>query len=232
MTRGSPAPGRPSAHLGDAQLLDWWLHDTDAATTEAVDAHLMRCAACNQRLDAMLALGKGVRQALRDGAVAAVLNGAFVARLRSQGLRVHEVHLPHNASVQCRPAPGDHLLLARLAAPLRGVRRLDLEAESSCAPGRPQRLRDVPFDAAAGELLFAPDLAALRRRPSQAVVLRLLAVDGKRADRLIGRYALRHLPWLEPPAHNLPPPQRHAPAARTPPHRPPRRRTGPGGRPA
>jgi hypothetical protein len=185
-----------TGHPDRALLLDWWQHDTDEATTDAVDAHLMRCAACGEALDRLLALEEGVRQALRAGEVAAVFNAGFVERLRAQGLRLHEVRLPHNGSAQCMVAPEDQLLLARLAAPLHGVQRLDLEAAPSFAPDAPQRLQDVPFDARGGELLFVPPLAVARRRPAHALLLRLLAVAPE-GERLIGRYTLRHRPWME-----------------------------------
>jgi hypothetical protein len=186
-------------HPDPALLLDWWLHDTDDATTDAVDAHLMRCEPCGAALDTLLGLSEGVRRAWRAGEVAAVLDAGFVEHLRAQGLRMHEVKLAHNGNAQCMVSPEDELLLARLAAPLQGVQRLDLVAEFSFAPGVPQRLHDVPFDATAGELLFAPGLSPLRSHPAHAMVLRLLAVTPNSGERLLGRYSLRHQPWLEPP---------------------------------
>jgi hypothetical protein len=187
-----------NGHPDPALLLDWWHHDTDDAVTQALDAHLVRCGPCGEALDTLLALGEGVRRALRDGEVAAVLSAGFVERLRAQGLRMHELRLQHNGSALCMVSPDDQLLLARLAAPLRGVKRLDLVIESSYAPGLPQRLQDVPFDARRGELLFAPGMAQVRRQPAHAVLMRLLAVV-QGSDRLVGRYTLRHRPWMERP---------------------------------
>lgn len=186
-----------NGHPDPAQLLEWWHRDTDDITTQSLDAHLIHCGPCGEVLEALLALGEGVRRTLRDGEVAAVLGSGFVDRLRAQGLRVHELSLPHNGSALCMVGPEDQLLLARLAAPLQGVRRLDLVAESSFAPGMPQRLPDVPFDARRGEVLFAPGMAHVRRQPAHAMVVRLLAV-AREGERLVGRYTLRHRLWMEP----------------------------------
>jgi hypothetical protein len=35
-------------HLSVEALLDYWLHDSDAAATELADAHLMACDACGR----------------------------------------------------------------------------------------------------------------------------------------------------------------------------------------
>ena len=130
-----------AGHLSVDALLDYWLHDSDAAATDAVDEHLMHCDACGQALDELIALGDGVRAAFRAGAVAAVASDAFVQRLAGQGLRVREYRLPHNGSVNCTVAPEDDLLVSHLEAPLQGVQRLDAVCELSLEPGVQHRLR-------------------------------------------------------------------------------------------
>ena len=184
-----------TAHLDDALLLDWWLHDTDAAATEAVDGHLMACDDCGERLDRWMALGEGVREAFRAGQVTAVLSQPFVARLRSAGLRVREYAPPPGGSVNCTVAPDDDLLVSRLRAPLQGVQRLDLQATVSLLPGHVDRLHDVPFDAARGEVLFAPRLAEVRRQPAHTFEVALLAVHADEPPREIARYRFHHAPW-------------------------------------
>ena len=181
-------------HLSLDTLLDYWLHDSDTASTDAVDEHLMRCDACGERLDELIALGVGVREALRAGAVAMVTSEAFVQRLAAQGLQVREYRLAHNGSVNCSVAPGDELLVSRLAAPLQGVQRLDARAQLSIEPGVQHELPDVPFDAQAGEVVVVSKLAAVRRLPAHTLQLTLLAVDGG-GTREVGRYAFHHRPW-------------------------------------
>lgn len=187
----SATPEHPSID----RLLDYWLHDGDAASTDAVDEHLMRCDACGEVLDGLIALGNGVREALRAGAVSLVTSAAFVQRLARQGLRVREYRLPHNASVNCTVAPEDELLVARLEAPLRGVQRLDARVELSIEPGVQHELHDVPFDPHAGELVCVSRIADVRQLPAHTLQLSLLAVDESSGTRELGRYIFHHRPW-------------------------------------
>jgi hypothetical protein len=68
-------------HLPLEALLDYWLHDSDAAATDAVDEHLMQCDACGAALDELVALGDGVRDAFRAGAVATMVSGTFASEV-------------------------------------------------------------------------------------------------------------------------------------------------------
>ncbi len=181
-------------HLPIDVLLDYWLDDTDAATTDAVDEHLMQCDACGKVLDGLIVLGDGVRAAFRAGAVSAVASDAFVRRLAGEGLKVREYRLPRNGSVNCTVAPEDELLVTRLEAPLQGVERLDALAQLSTDPGAQHTLEDIPFDPRVGEVLLVTKLAEIRRLPAHTMEITLLAVasDGTRE---VGRYTFRHRPW-------------------------------------
>ena len=172
-------------------LVDYWLGDTDAAAAEAIDAHLMQCDECGSAFDEVVALARGVKEAFRGGAVPSMLSAAFVERLKSTGRRVREYRVPHNGSVVCGVAPEDDLLVSHLSAPLLGVTRLDAVFARSFAPGQESRLNDIPFDAANGEVLFAPKLAEVRALPSHEMVVRLLAVDAA-GEREVGHYTFRH----------------------------------------
>jgi hypothetical protein len=186
----NPTLDHPSIDL----LRDYWLHDSDAATTDAVDEHLMQCDACGQLLDGLVALGDGVREAFRAGAVAAVTSGAFVQRLAAQGLKVREYRLPHDGSVNCTVAPEDELLVSHLEAPLQGVQRLDALAQLSTEPDVQHRLQDIPFDPQAGEVLYVPKLTDIRKLPAHTLTITLLAVESG-GTREVGRYTFRHRPW-------------------------------------
>ncbi len=172
-------------------LVDYWLGDADTASTDAIDAHLMQCDACGTALDEVVVLSRGVKEAFRGGAVPSMLSAPFVERLKAAGRRVREYRVPHNGSVVCSVAPEDDLLVSRLDAPLHGVTRVDAVFALSFAPGREQRLSDVPFDAVAGEVVFAPKLAEVRGLPSHEMVVRLLAVDAQ-GEREVGHYTFRH----------------------------------------
>jgi hypothetical protein len=191
-TRTTMAP-----HLTAEALLDYWLHDSDAAATDAADEHLMQCDACGRALDALAALGEGIREALRAGAVGAVASAAFAQRLAGQGLKVREYRLPPGGSVNCSVAPDDELLVSHLELPSplpQGVQRLDLHVELSHEPGVRHERQDIPFDPQAGEVVYVVKLADVRRRPAHTLQATLVAVDGA-GTRELGRYVFNHRPW-------------------------------------
>jgi hypothetical protein len=116
-----------------------------------------------------------------------------------RGARIREYRLPHNGSVHCTVAPDDEVLVSRVEVPLQGVRRLDMAMEVSTAPGVVHRVEDIPFDAAAGEILFFPSVAQVRQSPAHTMYLTLLARE-ESCSRELGRYEFRHTPWGGPTA--------------------------------
>jgi len=184
----------PQDHPSIDALLDYWLHDSDAAATEAIDEHLMQCEPCGRALDELIALGDGVRAAFRSGAVSAMASDAFVQRVVGCGVHVREYRLPHNGSVNCTVAPEDELLVAHLETPLQGVERLDAVVTLSFDPDVQHRLDDVPFDAEAGEVLWLPRFDLIRTAPAHTAEVTLLSV-GAGGSHELGRYTFRHRPW-------------------------------------
>jgi len=81
-----------------------------------------------------------------------------------------------------------------LQAPLAGVERLEAVLEFSYAPGVRHRIEDVPFDAGAGEVIYLPKLAEVKRAPAHTHTVTLLAARGG-AERSLGTYTFRHRPW-------------------------------------
>ena len=184
----------PQDHPSIDALLDYWLHDSDAAATEAIDEHLMQCEACGRALDDLVALGDGVRAAFRSGAVSAMASDAFLKRLVDHGVQVREYRLPPNGSVNCTVGPDDELLVAHLETPLQDVDRLDAVVTLSFEPDVQHRLQDVPFDARAGEVLWMPKFGLVRNAPAHTAEVTLLSVDAGGANEL-GRYTFHHQPW-------------------------------------
>jgi hypothetical protein len=182
-------------HVPVETLLAWWLHETDAGQTDAVDEHLLRCDACGETLDALVALGEGVRAAFDAGLVGAIATGDFVARLAGHGLRVREYRLPWNGGVDCTVAPDDDVLVSRLEVPLEGVERLDAILEFSWAPGVRQRIDDIPFDAAAGEVVYLPKTAEVKALPAHTHTVTLVVAARGGAEHTLGTYTFRHRPW-------------------------------------
>jgi hypothetical protein len=183
-----------AGHVPIETLLACWLHEADAIETDAVDEHLLRCDACGETLDALVGLADGVRAALKAGLIGAIASIDFAARLAAHGHRVCEYRLPCNGGVDCAVAPDDELLVSRLQAPLADNERLDAILEFSFVPGVRHRIEDVPFDAAAGEVIYLPKIAEVRRAPTHTHVVTLVAEQGG-AERELGTYTLRHRPW-------------------------------------
>jgi hypothetical protein len=102
-----------AAPLDLATLLDDWLGDLTRDADEAIDEHVISCAACAGQLDALVALGAGVRRLAYAGGVWAVVPGAFVERLVDEGLRVRQYRLAPGGRVQCTVAASDEVVAAR-----------------------------------------------------------------------------------------------------------------------
>jgi hypothetical protein len=180
------------APIGDAELVAYWLGDLDERAETRVEEHVLGCATCAAELEALVRLGEDVRDAFARGAVSAVVGAALVQRLRAAGCRLREYRVPANGSVHCTIAPDDDLVVARLQASLKGVTRLDLV---DIGPdGLEWRLEDVPFDAAAGEVLVTPRADLLRLAGDHLHRMRL--VDAS-SQRMIGEYAFLHSAWRE-----------------------------------
>jgi hypothetical protein len=175
--------------IGDQALVAYWLGELDEASEARVDEHVLGCAACSERLAAIVALADGIRSAVSDGAVRMFVTDAFVRSAVEHGRRVREYRVPRNGSVNCSVAPEDELLVSRLEVPLAGVNRIDVVSYLDDA--QTDVFHDIPFDAQSGEVVMAPKLAQLRAMPSHRRRFRLLAID-ENGERVIGDYTFNH----------------------------------------
>ncbi len=176
-----------------AALVEYWLGELEAAREEDVERHLFGCGECCAALQRIVELAGGIRALVRRGAVAAVVTPGFVEALGAAGLRLREYRVARNGSVHCTVAPDDDLLVSRLQAPLAGVERLDLvtvEGEGAA----PLRLRDIPFSAAAGEVVVVPRIDRIRALGVSTETVRLVAVESG-GERVLGEYRFVHTPW-------------------------------------
>ncbi|MCK0509735.1 hypothetical protein [Aromatoleum buckelii] len=183
-------------HPDFGDLLDYWLGDSDETTTDALDEHLFGCEACGAQLDRIAALTRGVREAFDAGRLSVVVTPRFVARLAEQGRRMREYRVPLNGSVNCSVGTDDEVVVGRLQVPLEGVQRLDITADASLG-GDTEWLRDIPFDAASGEVVLLSKLAELREMPAHEMRVRVLAVEDQ-GSREIGHFTFRHTPSAAP----------------------------------
>lgn len=175
------------------KLAAYWLGETTAAQGEASEAHFFACAQCARRLDWLAALGDGVRSAVRAGRVGLFVSRQFVEALAQAGMRLREYRLEAGGSVNCTIGVDDDAVVSRIRAPLAGAKRIDALQRVSIGgvDKAEERAADVPFDPAAGEVIFLPTAAALRTMPSHTVRVKLVAVD-EAGERALGDYTFRH----------------------------------------
>jgi hypothetical protein len=178
--------------LRDEVLLAWWAGELAAPEQDQLEEHLLSCDECAGRGQALSAVAEGVRGLVRKGEVPTAVLPAVVERLRSEARHIREYRVRPGGGVQCTVSPEDDVVLARLTADLGGVSRLDLVIRVDDGPE--ERLPDLPFDADAGELIFAPSADALRALPAHVQRMRLLAVDPQ-GERVLGEYTFHHTPW-------------------------------------
>jgi len=178
--------------IADGALLDWWTGELPAAEGRRVEEHLLSCGECSARAGAVHEMTEGIGQLVREGGLGIALLPAVVERLRREGRRIREYRVTPGGGVQCTVGPEDDMVLARLVADLRNVSRLDLVFRVNEGPE--QRLPDLAFDPAAGEVMFAPPADVLRAQPAHVERFRLLAV-GPQGESLLGEYTFDHRPW-------------------------------------
>ena len=172
-------------------LLAYWLDELDAPQELSIDEHLLACAACSERLRAIVALGAAIRRETLRGGFGFVASEPMIRRMREAGLKMREYDVEPGGSVSCTITPDDDFVVSNLHASLRGVRRLDLIFDD---PGSgSHRAIDVAFDPEAGHLTVVPSATYLRTLGHAQQRMRLVAVDGA-DERLVGEYTFNHSP--------------------------------------
>jgi hypothetical protein len=172
-------------------LMDYWLAVLPSHDEEAVEEHLLICDRCGDQLREVIALSEGLRTLARAGSLKVVVSDQFVQRAAQAGRRVRDYAPPLGGSLQCTVSAEDDLLVARLAADLRGARRVDL---SFCnAHGiEQQRMTDIPVRGDAGGVIYQESIIFAKASPSSTMIARLVAVDAEGAERLLGEYTFHH----------------------------------------
>jgi hypothetical protein len=193
------------SHPLDAELLtDYWLAALGHTEEASVEDHLFACDDCHARLRSVVALAEGVRQLAREGTLRLVVSESFLQRASEQGLRVRQYTPPRGGSVACTVTADDDFLIARLAADMTGADRVDLGFYD---PGGAEqfRLPDIPVHAGTSSVLFQSSIAWAKAAPSATMVARLIAVDERVGERLLGEYTFDHTRALPGPGTWLPP---------------------------
>lgn len=184
-----------SDHLGFERLAAYWLGELPAGETQQAEEHFFACEACAARLEWLAELSDGVRSAVRTGALGMVVSVPFVEAMKRAGMRLREYRTDPGMTTECTIRVNEDAVVSRLRAPLSGVRRVDMlnRVEVGGVAHGEVRVEDVPFDPAAGELVFIPPAAALKKMPAHRMRVRLVAVQAA-GERVIGDYTFAHTP--------------------------------------
>ena len=190
--------------LESAPLMDYWLAALSPADEEAVEAHLMSCDTCGDRLRQVIALSDGLRALARSGSLQVVVSDQFVSHAAETGLRVREYAPANGTSIQCTVAADDDLLVARLAADLSNAPRVDLSWCDRQGVER-QRMVDIPVRAEAGDVICQQSITWGKASPTMSMTARLLVVDETGAERVLGEYTFHHTRTIPgPPGFDFP----------------------------
>ncbi|HET7102704.1 MAG TPA: hypothetical protein VFI20_01325 [Terracidiphilus sp.] len=179
-------------HPIDAAILaDYWSSALAGQQEEAVEAHLLGCAACSTLLEQVAALIDGVRQVARSGSLRMVVSEGVLERARREGLTVREYAPPQGGSVQCTVTAADNLLIGRLAVEIHGGQRVDLVY---CDPGGAEigRLPDIPVAPGCGQVILQESITFAKAAPDNVLTARLMAQEDAGGERLIGEYTFNH----------------------------------------
>jgi len=174
-------------------LLAYWLGELDDAADARVGEHLLGCADCSAQAQWLADLAVGMRVLVHQGDIQLVVTAPFLKRAADNGLQLREYRVAPGGSVNCTLGPDDNLLITRLAAPLQGVRQVDLlwlGADGETL----QQLTDVPFDPTAGEVLMASRTSEVRAMPETLFSMHLIGRD-ENGERRLGDYGFHHRPW-------------------------------------
>lgn len=175
-----------------ATLVEYWFGELEPQDEQRLEEHLLDCSDCSERLGELAQLGAGISAAFRRGELRAVISPALLAKMKSEGLRLREYRVSPGEAAQCTIGAEDDAVVGRLQAPLAGVTRIDLVRLDAAGQVR-LRLPDIPFDPAAGEVLFCPSAARLKKEPAHTDTVRLIAVD-ESGERALGDYTFMHTP--------------------------------------
>jgi hypothetical protein len=179
--------------------MDYWLAALPSEREDAVEEHLLTCDACGDRLRESIALSESLRTLARSGSLQVVVSELFVKQAGEAGLRVREYAPPLGGGVQCTVAADDDLLVARLTLDVTTASRVDL---SWCDPHgiEHQRMTDIPIRADASHVICQQSITWAKASPSTTMIARLIAVDDKGDERLLGEYAFHHTRTIPGPA--------------------------------
>jgi hypothetical protein len=198
MSKDSSRPLNCENPVDAAVLADYWLAELPEAEEEALEEHLLACDECGERLREIIALAGGIRNLAREGSLRMVVSDAFLRSAAEEGLRVRQYAPPPGGGVQCTVTAEDDLLIGRLAADLKGAKRVDLLICDNRGVEQ-LRLRDIPVNPSAGDVIMQESITFAKAAPSNKMIMRLVAVDEAGGERQLGEYTFNHTRTLPGP---------------------------------
>lgn len=186
---------RCTAPIEFEKLVAWWLGELPEAAEAPFEEHLFGCAHCTRRMEELVALAEGVRAAVRGGRVSLMVSAPFLEAMKRSGMRLREYRVAPGGSVNCTIRADEDAVISHLGGSLGGVTRVDVVQRVSVGGvDEPEvRFEDVPFDPAAGEVVYIPPAAALKAMPAHTMRMRLIAV-GEAGEAPLGDYTFVHTP--------------------------------------
>ena len=193
-----------SSPIDAAVLMDYWLAALLPAAEEAVEEHLLACDECGDRLRESIDLSESLRALARSGSLQVVISDQLVKHAAETGVRVREYAPPPGGGVQCTVAADDDLLVARLAVDLTSASRVDL-SWCDLRGVEHRRMTDIPIRADAGTVVCQQSITWAKASPTATMIARLVAVDERGDERVLGEYAFHHTRTIPgPPGWELP----------------------------
>ena len=169
------------SHPDHALLFGYALGEADAA----VEEHLFACDACGALVDRIAAIGEGIRELVRRGAMQFSATEALVREMKRLGVRLREYHLASGAPpTACTVTAQDDFVLVRYALDAAGAERVDFERMG-------RRFVDVVVEPGGRQVAMALAGEQMRKLPDTKVRVRLIAV-GADGERVLGEYGLDH----------------------------------------
>jgi hypothetical protein len=180
-------------------LADYWLALLSPAEEDRVEQHLLDCDGCGDRLRELIQLSEALRQLARSGALRVIVADEFVSHAVDSGQRVRQYDFAPGQTVPCTIAADDDLLVARLAADLTGVKRVDLSFYDPHGIER-HRMTDIPVRSDMGRVILHESAVFGKTSPSTTMIARLLAVEADGEERVLGEYTFQHTRTIPGPA--------------------------------
>ena len=170
-------------------LVDYWLDDRAPDEQTEIEEHLFACEECSAALDAIAALGDGVRTLGRQGRLHGGLSPSLLDRLEREGRVIRRYRAAPGGHIHCTAGADDDLVVLELVADLAGVEHVDLvhlAADGTLV----QRFPRMPV-IGGREVVWASPGDAIRSLPTGILFVRLMAPEPN-GERLVGEYTLHH----------------------------------------